>query len=270
MPPTYPRSMSIPPPAAPPTPPPDYFPALPAEDEVAEPGGLRGLQGYLASPLPLIIAAAGVISLAAAFFLPMAAYTFPGDEDPLAYSYFGPGYSGDSALKLDLGVSPAIPLLLLVVAATAGMVRSRRWLTFGRLAALGLGVVAVAGELARANAWRAAIQRMIDLYAGEDFETSAEIAAQDLTVDFELGLWLAVAGLTLLSVSVLFMRVSPRYLPRGPRPPAGMPVPVTAPPAGSPHGGYPYQQQADEADPQLNLTVHDDPPSLSLYKPPKP
>ncbi|ADD40732.1 hypothetical protein Snas_1022 [Stackebrandtia nassauensis DSM 44728] len=267
------------------TPPPDLYPPtarqLPAAPAPSGPPMLRALSGQLSSPLPVILAGVGLLLLGLAFFLPLGEYTWGGKagSDPMSeFSLYGGELT--RRVSLSVGEQPAIAALPFTVAAAIALAASRRWLTFGRLASAGLGILVIASEFGRAYLWKTDLQDSIDrLGSFDDIDEGfgfSKKALEDVNVDFGVGLWLFIAGAALLVAAVMVIRpanrpgfvtpphVAPQHPPAYPQVNQVPPQRFQAPPTAAAPAPAAAPTDADRA-----VEVHDDPPSLSIYKPPK-
>ncbi|MGH8794264.1 MAG: hypothetical protein ACRDXX_16655 [Stackebrandtia sp.] len=255
-------------------------------------------QGPPRNLVAILVAGAGLLLIGASMFLPLAQLSFGDAEDapsPLEVTYFG--YTESSNLFLEefelfyLDLEPTagaldtlvigLPLLVMAAAAAIASSASPRLLVFGRLAALGLGVTTAFGQFARVSHWKSYVQSTINATAegrgfdGEDEDAIEEAAkvVEDFEVSYQYGLWVLLVGIAMVAASVLLVRTRPAHPPLPPvfgqQHHAAAPGAVyQAPPTtvAPPHapGGQP-QVHSEGIDP----SVHDDPPSLSIFKPPK-
>lgn len=276
----HPGGNGAPPPAYPPAPPMQPMPMPPT---AAGPPALRALQGQMQNPIPVMVAAAGLMLICLSSFLPLAGYSHEGTTDPLREYFYLP--ERHTELYLTLGEHPAVVPLIGAVAITIALAGSRRWLLFGRLASLGLALLGVSSAVGAAFAWQQQLRELVEgaddyreAMSGEEAEAVSE-AADKVDIDFAAGLWVLVAGIIALAVAVILIKTAPRghqpYPPvSGPRQPLGYPVqpPVQGPnvPQGQAPIAYPAAAAAPVPEPagDRDVSVHDDPPSLSIYKPP--
>jgi hypothetical protein len=205
------------------------------------------------NPVPVILAGVGLVLVAVSLFMPLAKYS-DGKNSPIPFYYFNGLQT--ASIDTNIALDPAIPLLVLVVAATVAMASSPRWVTFGRLAAIGCGVVVIAAEASRAHTWKVNLVQIMREAGGTGADGGPDYskALEQARISYGAGLWLLVIGVVVLAGSVMFIRVA-------------TPVPDAReiPPQGT--GPTPVPRPVD-ADP-MGIAVNDDPPSLSIYEPPK-